>query len=377
MRFMCFIRFIRVAAVVAAVAAGCFVAQGQFSTDNVGNEEVLRVIREARKMREKEAADTAKRDTSIYIPKVHGVFRGRWELETADGYSHFQVRNARVSLEGYAAPIIKYFFNVDLCDRGKLMLLDAFATVLPAKGVEMKAGQYRMPFGYESFRGPGGYYFNNRSFIGKQVNNYRAVGVSAGYTLPKIPLSFEAGVFNPTVMEDQVSWVKKYAYAGRVLYRPGGWLFATGFESLIPDGTRINLASATVGYGFGNFYAEGEYMARWYTHQSHKTTHAYNVFASYGIPLRRCVFNMLSVQARFDGMTDLASGTVYDLIEDGKLMTTADGRRRLTVGSTLDYKYKKLRAAVRVNYEKYWYGKGIEAARGAADVLTAELIVKF
>lgn len=312
-----------------------------------------------------------------YMPEVHGVFRGRWELETADGYSHFQVRNARVNVEGNAAPIIRYLVNVDLCDRGKILLLDAYATVTPVRGLNLLVGQYRMPFGIESFRGPGGLYFNNRSYIGKHVNNYRAVGVSAGYTLPKAPLTFEAGVFNPTVMDDQMTWVKKYAYAGRVMYKPGGWVIAAGFESIIPSDIRINLASATVGWGMERFYVEGEYMARWYTHNSHKTTHAYNVFASYGIPLRKGLFDTFSVQARFDGMSDLASGSARDSVNNGVLSTTADGRNRLTVGGTLDYKYKRIRAAVRLNYEKCWYKDGCEAARGAGDMLSAELIVKF
>lgn len=320
---------------------------------------------------------SAANDSISYIPKVHGVFRGRWELETVDGYSHFQVRNARVSVDGNAAPIITYKFNVDLCDRGKLMLLDAYATVMPVRGLDILVGQYRMPFGIESFRGPGAYYFNNRSFIGKQVNNYRAVGVSVGYTLPKVPLIFEAGAFNPTVMDDQMTWVKKYAYAGRIVFKKNGWVTATGFESIRPSGTRINLASATLGWGLGRFYAEGEYMARWYTHNSHKTTHAYNFFANYGMPLKKSVFDTLSFQARFDGMTDLASGSVSDAEVAGKLETTAYGRKRLTIGSTLDYKYKFLRAAVRVNYEKVWYDNHRMAAQGAGDMVSAELIVKF
>lgn len=315
-------------------------------------------------------------DSISYIPEIHGVFRGRWEIETVDGYSHFQVRNARVSLEGNAAPILSYLLNVDLCDRGKLMLLDAYATVRPLKGFDIKVGQYRMPFGIESFRGPGGYYFNNRSFIGKNVNNYRAVGISAGYTLPGAPLSVEAGVFNPTVIDDHTGWVKKYAYAGRVVYKPSGWTFATGVESLIPDSVRINLFSATVGWGNDRLYVEGEYMARCYTHRTHKTTHAYNIFASYGIPLRKSFFDTLSFQARFDGMSNLASGTRSDE-RPGELATTAHGRKRLTVGSTLDYRFKRIRAAVRVNFEKYWYDNGYVPTRGNSDVLSAELIVKF
>lgn len=319
----------------------------------------------------------AANDSINYIPRIHGVFRGRWELETIDGYSHFQVRNARVSLDGMVLPILSYFLNADLCDRGKMMLLDAYATVNPLSGFDIKVGQYRMPFGIESFRGPGGYYFNNRSYIGKHVNNYRAVGVSVGYTLRRVPLTFEAGIFNPTVMDDQTTWVKKYAYAGRVIYKPSGWVLAGGVESIIPATVRINLYSATLGWGNERFYAEGEYMARTYTGQAHNTTQSFNIFANYSIPFRKRLFDSLSFQARFDGMTDLASGSVYQEGSKRLLATTAPGRNRLTVGSTLDYKYKKLRAALRVNFEKCWFDQGVEVPRGAGDMFSAELIVKF
>ena len=43
----------------------------------------------------------------------------------------------------------------------------------------------------------------------------------------------------------------------------------------------------------------------------------------------------------------------------------------------LDYRYKILRAAIRLNYEKYWYDHSVKPSRGNGDMLTAELIVKF
>lgn len=321
-------------------------------------------------------ASASRQKDFSYVPEVHGVFRGRWDLETTSGYSRFMVRNARVNVEGKVAPIVSYMVNIDFCDRGKVLPLDVYTTLGPVKNFKFLVGQYRMPFGVESFRGPASQYFNNRSFIGKHVNNYRAVGVSAGYTLPMLPLSIEAGAFNPTTIDDHTHWVKKYAYAGKMTYRHSGWLASAGFESLLPGDVRINLVSATLGWGMDNFYVEGEYMARMYTHNSHKTTQAYNLFANYSLPLRKGLFNEVSFQARFDGMTDLSSGT--DGVDTaGKLATTQAGRKRLTVGSTLDYNYKWLRAAIRLNYEKFWYDHNASPTVGNGDMLSAELIVKF
>lgn len=324
-----------------------------------------------------DSTDTKKANSDFsFIPQIHGVLRGRWDLETTSGFSRFMVRNARVSVDGKVAPIVSYMVNIDFCDRGKVLPLDVYATLGPVKDFRFLVGQYRMPFGVESFRGPANQLFNNRSFIGKHVNNYRAVGVSAGYTLPKAPFTIEAGVFNPTTIDDHTRWVKKYAYAGKMTYKPSGWIVSAGFESIIPDSVRINLASATLGWGTGNFYVEGEYMIRAYTHKTHKTTQAYNFFANYELPLRKGLFNTLSFQARFDGMTDLASGT-DPVGPDGKLATTQHGRRRLTIGSTLDYQYKTFRAALRVNFEKYWYDHSVRPNRGDDDILSAELIIKF
>ena len=40
-----------------------------------------------------------------YVPNIHGVMRARWELDTEHGDNRFQVRNARVSLDGKIAQI--------------------------------------------------------------------------------------------------------------------------------------------------------------------------------------------------------------------------------------------------------------------------------
>ena len=309
-----------------------------------------------------------------YRPEVHGVFRGRWEMALADGSGRFQVRNARVSIAGKVAPIVSYFVNTDLCDRGKFLFLDAYGRIqLPAR-FAVQAGQFRMPFGTDSFRGPGGYFFNNRSFIGKKVNNYRAVGVKADYECGVIPLTVQAGVFNPTTIDDHTRWVKDYAYAGRLIYHPGDFSFGLGAESIKPDSVRINLMGVSAGWCSGRWTAEAEYMYRHYTHHTHTATNAWNVFASYAIPLEHSAFNSWSFQARFDGMTALASGK---RAADGSLVTTDAGRNRVTVGSTLDYRYKAVRMAVRLNYEKYFYGDGVNVTPENDDRLSAELIIKF
>ena len=295
-------------------------------------------------------------------------------MATNDGSSRFQVRNARVSIAGKVAPIVSYFVNTDFCDRGKFLFLDAYGRVQLPAGFAVQIGQFRMPFGTDSFRPPGGYFFSNRSFIGKKVNNYRAVGLKVDYNFAALPLSVQAGVFNPTTIDDHTRWVKDYAYAGRLIYHPGDFSFGLGAESIKPDSVRINLVGVSAGWSSGRWTAEAEYMFRHYTRDTHKATNAWNLFASYGLPLEHSVFDTWSFQARFDGMTALASGT---RLPDGSLKTTDAGRNRLTLGSTLDYRYKAVRMAVRLNFEKYFYSSGTTVTPENDDRLSAELIIKF
>lgn len=51
-----------------------------------------------------------------YLPEVHGTIRGKYELQTTNGMQRFQVRNARVSLDGKVLPVIAYKAEIDLSD---------------------------------------------------------------------------------------------------------------------------------------------------------------------------------------------------------------------------------------------------------------------
>ena len=125
-------------------------------------------------------------DEVDYRPNVHGTIRSRFEVATESGDYRFQVRNARVSIDGMVAPSINYYINTDFCDRGKIKILDVWARMRIMQGLSIQAGQFRMPFGVDPFRGPNSYYFANRSFIGKDVCNVRAVGAKLSYDFSEI-----------------------------------------------------------------------------------------------------------------------------------------------------------------------------------------------
>lgn len=307
-------------------------------------------------------------DLSYYLPKFHGAFRTRWELDTHSGDQRFQVRNARVSMEGNVLPSISYFFQTDLCDAGTMKILDAYGSISLTKGLNFRAGQFRMPFGVETFRAPSNYIFANRSFMGKQVMNYRAVGARLAYTLPSTPLTIEAGAFNPTAIGNHNVWHNTLAWSGKVSWTlPEGWNLATGYASIRPGDHRANLVDAALGWQNSNLLLQGEYMFEHYVGNVYKDVHSYVFFADWHKPVKCGMFNQWSLQGRFDGMTDHYSLSAAGDKHDG-------ARNRITIGSTLTYTYSKIHADVRLNYEKYcqWKGEGPRPDR-----LVAELVIRF
>lgn len=310
-----------------------------------------------------------------YRPNVHGTLRGRLDIATEEGEYRFQLRNARVSLDGRVAPFIDYFLNVDLCDAGKMKFLDGWARIEPVKGLKIKGGQFRMPFGIEPHLAPHQYYFANRSFIAKQMCNYRAVGAEISYNVPLTGLNLTAGAFSPTTIGDHSPWNKSLAFSGKATYKTGGFTLSSGYMTIEPDSVRSNLADVAVGYSAGRWSAGAEYIYKSYTHSSHKSTHGYATFASYAMPVKSKIVNRASFQTRFDGMTD-ASSLKRD--DSGKLVTNYPERQRLTLGATISYFYKPtMYAELRANYEQMFYRDGYEPSASDGNRFVLEFVVRF
>lgn len=320
---------------------------------------------------------SAEKEKVDLVPKIHGALRTRWEMNTDDGANRFQVRNARVTLDGKIAPSIDYFVQTDLCNAGKMQILDAWGRLGITDHLKFQAGQFRMPFGTDCFKAPANYIFANRSFIGKQMCNVRAVGAKLSYTIFSDEMNdmlLEGGAFNPTVISDHNKWVKTLAYAAKISYRIRNVKLATGIQSIEPDSVRMNLLGGSVTWTCGRWLVEGEYMNKHYTHKSHKSAHAYNLYADYRMPVKAGVFNQASVQARFDGMTAHSTGTRN---ADGDLITNHPARNRVTVGGTLSYIHKAVHCDVRLDYEKYFYHSGVTIPQGDGDKICAELVIRF
>ena len=199
--------------------------------------------------------------------------------------------------------------------------------------------------------------------------NYRAVGAKLSYTLPKTPLTLEAGAFNPANMADHNVWSKTVAWSAKALYKlPAGFSLSAGYASIKPGERRANLIDGFAGWENRNWLVCAEYMYEKYCNAKHKDAHSYLAFVDWHIPVKWWIFNRWSVQARYDGMTDH-----YSLAQTGDDTFDA-ARQRVTIGSTLTYTFKAVHADFRLNYEAYtqWEGEG-----KSPDRFVAEIVVRF
>jgi hypothetical protein len=307
------------------------------------------------------------------IPKIHGVFRGRYEGSWPDYEQRFQVRNARVSVEGKVLKDLDYYFRIDLCDRGTMKFLDGWARWKFADNFAVKAGRYRVPFGVDCFRGPGSYLFANRSFMGKETANLRQVGVQLGYYGKKVPLTVEAGVFNSST-KSQENWQAGLDYAAKASYRIQNVTLSAGFLSMDPYGVRMNYLDGSVSWKYKTLIVEGEYQHINYVGNDYQAANSWLAFASYGIPVKWHPFNLWSFHGRFDSLTDFSNGNPD---ENGVLSTDDAARKRVTVGTSLSSIVKNVKAEIILDYEHYFYDNGVAVPDGGANRIVAELVLKF
>jgi len=318
----------------------------------------------------------AKTDIKKYIPEFHGTMRAFYQLSTTTGDSRFMVRNARLSAGGYVMPRLDYLLQVDFSDRGKIKLLDAYMRVAPAKGLQIYAGQMRVPFSVESSRVPHAYIFTDVGLVAL-LGNLRSVGVKGGYKVPGSGLYLEGGVFNATDMADHNVWNSSLTYGIKANYTVAGLKPEVGFMSRVPGGNdkgcRINQFDASLSWRYEGFFIEGEYIWRHYC-GPFDDTQAYSILADYAWPVRWSWANQMSVQARFEGLTTASSGQYVD----GNLPADIAARRRLTVGSTLRYNYGKAHFDFKINYEQYFYSHDVSDISPSDDSkLVAGVVMYF
>lgn len=310
------------------------------------------------------------------MPKVSGTIRGKMEYQTHEKESRFEVRTARVALDGFVTPIVNYKAEIDLSDEGQIKMLDAYAGVLPTKGLDLRIGQMRVPFSIDAHRSPHKQYFANRSFIAKQVGDVRDVGVYGGYAFSKVPLQLEAGAFNGSGLTNQKNyWTKEFNFSAKAQYfLPIGLTLEASVQKISPNGIKTYLYDGGITFHRNRWTLEAEYLRKHYHGNAFNNVNAWDAFACYDLPLKK-VFSKVSFLGRYDMMDNHSDGTLDD---QGKLKLTDASRQRVTGGVTLSMAMsKKVLADLRLNYEKYFYDDLSLAKPSERDKAVVELVVHF
>lgn len=312
--------------------------------------------------------------THSWLPTISGTIRAKMEYQTNENESRFEVRTARIALDGFVTPIVNYKAEIDLSDEGKIKMLDAYAGVLPVEGLNLRLGQMRVPFSIDAHRSPHKQYFANRSFIAKQVGNVRDVGFYAGYNFSKMPLMLEAGAFNGSGLTNQKDyWTKKFNFSVKVQCPlPCGLTLQASVQKISPNNISTYLYDGGFTWQIGRFTLEAEYMRKHYSNQAFSNVNAVDAFVCYDQPLKKA-FRKISFLCRYDMMNDHSDGTIDD---SGQMKLTDAQRQRVTGGITLSMA-KKMNADIRLNYEKYFYGNIALAKPSERDKAVVELVVHF
>ena len=323
------------------------------------------------------AAPCVAQDKSFYIPEIHGTVRAKYEYEPQISAGRFEVRNARVSVDGKILPVISYKAEIDLSDEGKIKMLDAYVRFTPEKvTANVTMGQMRVPFTIDAHRSPHQQYFANRSFIAKQVGNVRDVGLAGMYRFGgEVPLTIEGGIFNGSGLTNQKDyWTKCYNFSAKAT--------ASFFRRLVvqasaqrirPEDVNIMMWDVGAYYHDHRWHIEAEYLRKNYSHGAFPAVNAVDAFVCRRFPLKRYLSG-ISALGRYDYMSDHSDGTKD---EDGLLSVNDPGRHRLTLGATLHFGGKKIYADLRVNYEKYFYHQGITPGISDRDKFVVELMCRF
>lgn len=289
-----------------------------------------------------------------YRPDIHATVRAKYEYQPQISKGRFEVRNARVSLEGKVLPIVGYKAEIDLSDEGAIKMLDAYVRFQPVPQLKVTVGQMRVPFTIDAHRSPHLQYFANRSFIAKQTGNVRDVGAVVSYTFAgRCPLTLEGGIFNGSGLTDQKNfWTSDYNFSFKAQTTIARHLNMTvGFQRANAGGAKVDMYDIGGYYESDRWHIEVEYLRKNYLHGIFPAVNAADVFASYRIPLKR-TFSAISFLGRYDYMSDHSRGAAD---ENGMLTTDDPERHRLTGGVTLSLGKQRLQADIRINYEQYFY----------------------
>lgn len=313
-----------------------------------------------------------------YKPAVHGTIRGKYERQ--DDEQRFEVRTARISVDGSVSEKVSYKTEIDLCDEGAIKMLDAYGKVnllnKDRNTFDVQIGQYRVPFTIDAHRSPHQQYFANRSFIAKQVGSVRDVGISATYSVARNEAGWgnilQGGFFNGSGLTGQKDfWTKEINFSMKEqLLMPSGFLLEASMQKVKPNDVTIMMYDGALQWHNNKWMCEAEYVNKDYAHNAFEGVNAVDAFICFDQKTNKkddSLLKKVSYLARYDYMGDNSDG----------IKITDYARQRITAGFTLSFAQKAFVADLRLNYEKYFYETGATIKTSEHDKIVAELMVRF
>lgn len=322
------------------------------------------------------ALSAVAQDKNPFIPEIHGTVRAKYEYEPQIDKGRFEIRNARLSVEGKVIPIVRYKAEIDLSDEGSIKMLDAYIRLQPKDALKFTFGQMRVPFTIDAHRSPHLQYFANRSFIAKQVGNVRDVGASVSWKFnDRMPVTLEGGIFNGSGLTNQKNfWTDNYNFSFKAQTMIARQFNITlSCQKTNAGDVNVMMYDAGAYWQSQRWHIEAEYLRKHYSDGSFTPVNAIDAFAAYRIPLKKGL-NAISFLGRYDYMSDHSNGTKD---ESGNLKIDDPERHRLTGGVTLSLGKESLQADIRLNYEQYFYNKGVTPAISEQNKIVLEFVAHF
>ena len=302
-----------------------------------------------------------------YKPRIFGLVKALYEVDTYDGRMAFSVRNSRIGIRGNMNPYWGYLMQMQLNSRGTLEILDVCVSYR-RNDFEFSIGQQQYQFGTELNRGTSKSYFADHSFIGRFITTYydrasdgpelhhigsRDIGVMVQHhSNESLPVYALLGVFKGGGIRIH-EWSHSVSVTGKVGIGPqllnglcGG---INGYYGHTPYGDRMVMYGANLNYIRGNWIIEGEYASRLLGKGTGDDTSdmvAVNV-------VRTCPLNRKIGPLKF-----IAPMVRWDYGRDVPFENTAAelerfSGNRITAGITLGMGEKLFQKELRINYEHY------------------------
>lgn len=190
-----------------------------------------------------------------------------------------------------------------------------------------------------------------------------------------MPVTLEGGIFNGSGLTNQKNfWTDNYNFsfkAQTTIVRQ----FNITLSCQKANAGDVNVMMYDAGAYWQNqrWHIEAEYLRKHYSDGSFTPVNAIDAFAAYRLPLKKGL-NAISFLGRYDYMSDHSKGTKD---ESGNLKIDDSERHRVTGGVTLSLGKESLQADIRLNYEQYFYNKGVTPAISEQNKIVLEFVAHF